>query len=111
MSDMRCVLNDLFTKYVHHLDMSVTYIVQNLFNCTKNHRAMSLNSNYIVLFKNQRDKAQVSFLAGQNFSHRPKSLQQAYNDATCNQHSYLLLNFHQATPDNKYLKFEIVPGD
>ena len=72
---------------------------------------MSLNSNYIVLFKNPRDKAQVSFLARQVFPHKPKILQHAYNDATRLPHSYLLLDFQQATPENRRLKSEIFPGE
>ena len=91
--------------------MSVIYIVQNLFNRTKNHRTMSLNSNYIVLFKNPRDKAQVTFLSRQVFPHKPKILQQAYNDATRHPHSYLLLDFQQSTPENRRLKTEIFPGE
>ena len=72
---------------------------------------MSLNSNYIVLFKNPRDKAQVTFLARQVFPHKPKILQQAYNDATRQPHSYLLLDFQQSTPENRRLKSEIFPGE
>ena len=82
MSELDMVSSDLFTKYVHHLNMSVIYIVQNLFNCTKKHRTLSLDGNYIVLFKNPRDKTQVSFLARQVCPQKPKILQQAYNDAT-----------------------------
>ena len=111
MSEMGTVSSDIFTKHVHHNSMSVIYIVQNLFSSTKNHRTMSLNSNYIVLFKNPRDKAQVSFLARQVFPHKPKILQQAYKDATHLPHSYLLLDFQQATPENRRLKSEIFPGE
>ena len=111
MSEMVTVSSDIFTKHVHHSNMSVIYIVQNLFNRAKNHRTMSLNANYIVLFKNPRDKAQVSFLARQVFPHKPKILQQAYNDATSQPHSYLLLDFQQSTPENRRLKSEIFPGE
>ena len=111
MSEMGSVSSDIFTKHVHHNNMSVIYIVQNLFNRAKNHRTLSLNSNYIVLFKNPRDKAQVTYLARQVFPHKPKILQQAYNDATRHPHSYLLLDFQQATPENRRLKSEIFPGE
>ena len=40
MSEMVAVSSDLFMKYVHHLYMSVIYIVQNLFNSAKNHRTI-----------------------------------------------------------------------
>ena len=88
-------------KHVHHSNMSVIYVVQNLFNRAKNYRTMSLNSNCIVLFKNPRDKAQV-FLARQVFPHKPKILQQAYNDATHKPLSYLLLGFQ-----NQHLKIDV----
>ena len=70
---------------------------------------MSLNSNYTAFFKNPNDKAQVSLLARQVFPHQPKILQQAYNHATRDLHSYLLLEFQQLTRDNKWLKSEIFP--
>ena len=43
MSDMSTMSSDLFTKYVHHQNLSVLYIVQNIFNNAKNHRTLSLN--------------------------------------------------------------------
>ena len=110
MSDMGDVSSDLFTQYVHHLNMSMIYIFQNLFNCIKNHSAMSLNANCIVLFKNPCNKVQVSILARQVFPLKPKILQQAYNDVLRAPHSYLLLDFQQATPENNRLKSEIFPG-
>ena len=71
---------------------------------------MSLNANYIVLFKNPCNKVKVLFLARQVFPHKPKILQQAYIDAMHMPHSYLLLDFQQATPENNHLKSEIFPG-
>ena len=35
MSEMHSVSSDILTKHVHHYNMSVIYIVQNLFNCVK----------------------------------------------------------------------------
>ena len=45
------ILN-LFTKGSHHRNLSVLYIVQNLFHEGKGNRSISLNSHYLVLFKN-----------------------------------------------------------
>jgi hypothetical protein len=47
----------LFTKKSHHRNISVMYIEQNLFHKGKNHRTISLNAHYMVLFKNPRDEA------------------------------------------------------
>ena len=52
MSDMVSLSSGLFTKHVHHQNLSISYNVQNIFNNAKSHRTLSLNANYIVLFKN-----------------------------------------------------------
>ena len=48
-------VTQLFTKGSHHRNMSVMFIVQNLFGKNKEQRTISLNSHYLVLFKNPRD--------------------------------------------------------
>ena len=54
---------DLFTKGSHHRNLSVIYIVQNIFHQGKEMRIISLNAHYIVLFKSPRDRQQISILA------------------------------------------------
>ena len=54
---------DLFTKDSHHRNISVIVITQNLFNRGRYSRGISLNANYIVIFKTVRDKNQLSNLA------------------------------------------------
>jgi hypothetical protein len=44
----------LFTKKSHHRNISVMYIVPNLFHRGKYHRTISLNAHYMVVFKNHR---------------------------------------------------------
>ena len=56
---------NLFTKGSHHRNLSVIYIVQHLFHQGKGNRSISLNSHYLVLFKNPRDKLQILTLAEQ----------------------------------------------
>ena len=58
---------NLFTKGSHHRNLSVIYIVQNLFHQGKGNRSISLNSHYLVLFKNPRDKLQILTLAKQMY--------------------------------------------
>ena len=53
---------DLFTKGSHHRNLSVIYIVQNVFHQGKEMRKISLNAHYIVLFKSSRDRQQISIL-------------------------------------------------
>jgi hypothetical protein len=49
----------------HHRNLSIIYIVQNIFHQGKEMRNISLNYHYIVLFKSPRDKEQISMLARQ----------------------------------------------
>jgi hypothetical protein len=53
----------LFTKKSHHKNISVMYIVQNLFHRGKHHRTISHNAHYMVLFKNLTDVSQIMALA------------------------------------------------
>ena len=58
---------DIFTKISHHRNLSVVYLTQNLFYKNKQTRTLSLNSHYIVLFKNAGDATQVANLARQMY--------------------------------------------
>jgi len=56
------------------------------------------NVNYIVVFKNPRDRAQIRHLAPQVYPDDPKFLEEAYYDATSRPHGYLLLDLKQSIP-------------
>ena len=56
---------DIFTQNSHHRNLAVEYLSLNLFYNNKQTRTLSLNSHYIVLFKNARDATQVANLARQ----------------------------------------------
>jgi len=58
---------DLFTKGSHHNNLIVIVISQNLFHQSREQRDISLNVNYIVVFKNPRDRVQIRHLARQVF--------------------------------------------
>ena len=45
-------VTNLFTKKSHHSDTSVIYLVQNLFGKNKESRTISLNTQYMVVYKN-----------------------------------------------------------
>lgn len=102
---------DLFTKGSHHKNLSVIFITQNLFHQGRGMRDISLNANYIVIFKNPRDRAQIRHLAQQVCPENTKFLQEVYNDATTIPHGYLLLDLKQSTPDNCRFRTSIFPDD
>ena len=90
---------DMFTKGSHHSNCSIIVLTQNIFNKGKHSRTMSLNSHYIVLFKNPRDATQISFLSRQMYPKNSKFLEEAYHDATNEPYGYLLIDLKQATPN------------
>lgn len=102
---------DLFTKGSHHKNLSVILISQNLFHQGRGQRDISLNANYIVVFKNPRDRAQIRHLARQVYPDDPKFMEEAYYDATSKPHGYLLLDLKQSTPDEYRFRTCIFPED
>ena len=91
-------LKNLFTNG-RHLNLSVVFISQNLLYAGKKCRTISLNSAYIVVFKNQRDKSQIRHLTCQMFPCKPKFLQAAYKEGTKDPYWYLFSDFHPNSPE------------
>jgi len=89
--------NALFTKFSHHMNITVFFVVQNLF--MKANRTVSVNSHYFFLFKNPRDATTVGNLAKQAFPGKVAAVQEVFADATLSPHSYLLVNLRQETPE------------
>ena len=56
-------IKDIFTVDSHHMNISVFFLVQNLFQAEKNQRTISLNINYLFLFNNPRDRFQNFFIS------------------------------------------------
>ena len=110
MSETDEKITSLFTKKSHHRNISVIYIVQNVFNKGKENRTISLNSHYIVLFKNPRDASQITHLAKQMYPGNVKFMQEAFHDATSDPYGYLLIDLKQDTPEHLRLRTRIFPG-
>ena len=92
---------NLFTRGSHHRNLSVIYIVQNLFHQGKGSRSISLNSHYLVLFKNPRDKLQILTLAKQMYPRQTDFiLKQHDEDAVKRPFGYLLIDLKTTTQDN-----------
>ena len=91
---------DLFTKGSHHKNISVIFVTQNVFHKGKAQRDISLNTKYLVLSKNPRDRAQMQHLA-----------RQIYLDATREPHSYLFIDLSQACLDEFKFRAKIFPND
>jgi hypothetical protein len=99
---------DLFTRGSHHQGISVLYLTQNLFPPGKLSRTISLNSHYMLIFRNPRDSLGVTTLA---FPKHTNYLMEAFCDATSKPYGYLLIDCHQLTPENLCLRTNILPGE
>ena len=102
---------NLFTRGSHHRNLSVIYIVQNLFHHGKGSRSISLNSHYLVLFKNPRDKLQVLTLAKQMYPGQTDFFLNQYEEAVKRPFGYLLIDLKTTTQDNCRLRTNVLPSE
>ena len=101
---------NLFIKKSHHLNISVIFLIQNLFYNAKSMRTISLNCHYIILMKNPRDKTQVTSLARQISPQNMGYFISSYNDATKNAYGYIRIDLTPDTPEEFRLLTDLVPN-
>ena len=111
MEQVNKTLTRLFTKGSHHRNISVMYIVQNLFDKNSEFRTISLNSHYLVIFNNPRDRSQMMHLAKQMYPGQWDYVKEAFPLATREAHGYLLVDLKQSTPEGIRLRSRIFPGE
>ena len=104
-------ITNLFTKGSHHRNLSVILILQNLFHQGRETRTISLNSHYLILFKNPRDGSQITHLAKQMYPGRTHFIQEAFADATREPYGYLLIDLKPNTPEVLRLRTNVFPGE
>ncbi len=111
MHESNDVVSKLFTRGSHHTNTSVIFITQNIFHPSKESRTIALNTQYLVLFKNVRDKSQIAYLARQMYPSRSKHMVEAYTDATNAPYSYLFVDLKPDADEKLRLKAYIFPDD
>ena len=94
-TDQRVAL--LFTKKSHHRNISLMYIVQNLFHRGKHHRTIRHNAHCMVLFNNLTDVSQIMALAHQMYPRRTEFFLEAFARATARPHGYMVIDMKQNT--------------
>ena len=104
-------LTRLFSVGSHHKNLSIIFIIHNLFHYGKEMRTVSLNSHYIILFKNPRDRLQISTLARQMYPGQSQFLVEAFQDATQEAYGYLIIDLKPTTPDKLRIRTGILPSD
>ena len=90
---------ELFTKGSHHRNISVVLVTQNLFHKSSMSRDISLNTKYMIMFKNPRDQQQFTYFARQVLPENFKELVRVYKEITQTAHGYLLVDLTQDIHD------------
>ena len=101
----------LFTQGSHHKNLSVLYIVQNLFDKGRSMRTVSLNTQYLIVFKSPRDKTQIAHLGRQMYPRSSRFLIESFDDATKEPYGYLLIDMRPETDDECRVRTKIFPGE
>ena len=104
-------MTNLFTKGCHHRNLSVIFILQNMFHRGKELRDMSLNSHYLVVFKSPRDSSQVNHLARQMFPGYVKYMREAFEPVKKRPYGCLFCDLKPETPTDFRLRTNIFPGE
>ena len=90
----------LFTRG-RHLNFSVIFSSQNLYHQGKHSRDISLNTDYLILYKNPRDATQIRTLGQQMYPQSKHFLSWAYNDAVNKeQYGHLVLDLKPYTDNS-----------
>lgn len=100
-----------FTQYVHHKNLSIILILQNLFFQGKKMRTITLNAKYLVLFRCPRDQMQVVTLARQMYPSNTRYFLEVFQDATSKPHGYLLVDLAATTPETFRLRTGLFPPE
>ena len=103
-------LSNLFTKGAHHKNLTVLYLVQNVYNISKSQRTVSLNTHYDVVFGNESDASQFCLLAYQMQSGGARWLLDVFNDDTNRPFGYIVLDHHPTSQRDMRVLPNILPG-
>jgi hypothetical protein len=97
----------LFTRG-RHLNISVIFLSQNLFHQGKHSRGMTLNTDYMVVFRNVRDVTQIATLARQMYKNKSEILIDAYEMATKKPYGNLVIELRPNGIDQIRLRSNIL---
>ena len=108
LDDVGQILKHFFTVLTHHYNCFTVFLCQNLFDKKGDLRTLSINTQYMILFNNPRDRSAITHLAKQIFPGRVGILNKAYREAVNGRsHGYLLLDFHQQQDDKVRIRSNI----
>ena len=104
-------MQQLFTKFCHHLNISAIFISQNLFQSGPHARSISLNCHIIVLFSNKRDESQIRTFARQLYPKEWHRFLQVYELEMTYEYAYLIIDCMPSHPREIKVRKNIFPGE
>ena len=104
-------VQNLFTKFCHHYNITVIFLTQNVFAQGPCARTISINTHILVLFANKRDESQALILGKQLYPHNTKIFMEAYEDATSELYGYLVIDCDPKSSRDLKLRTNIFPGE
>ena len=104
-------MSNIFTKQSHHMNISVIFIVQNMFKKGKEIRDIRLNCHQLILLKIPQDRFQVQVMGRQIFPSHTKAFNEAYHDATKEPYSYFNIDCSPSCPDNYRMKARLTAAE
>ena len=100
-----------FTRKSHHMNISIIFLVQNLYFKSKCMRTINLNTTAYALFKSPRDTSQVYTLARQLYPGISRFMIDSYKDASSKSFGYLFIDIDPRTRDFLRLRTSIFPEE
>lgn len=111
LSDIKPGFEKIFQVLGHHNNCSLIYISQNLFYNSRTFRNLSLQLDYIVLMRNQRDASQIRSLSTQLCPGNPQYITEAYHGATQEPFSYLFIDCGANSKKELRLRSNLFPHE
>ena len=104
------VMEKLFTQLAHHLNISVIFMGNNLFQKDFS-RTITVNTHVLILFRNSRDGQQIRCLSRQIYPKKSEEFINAYNDSTQKPWGYLVVDLSPTGYEQLRLRTNIFPGE
>ena len=104
-------VQNLFTKYCHHFNITAIFLTQNIFAKGICSRTININTHILVLFANKRDESQAIFLGKQLYPTAVKVFTEAYEHATAKEYGYLIVDCEPKSPKELKLRTKIFPRE
>ena len=95
----------IFTERSHHQNLSVILTMQNLFHQGAKARSIQLNAQYMVLYKNPRDRQQIKTLAMQMYPEKWRRFLEQFEHETSKPYGKIIIDLRPNTKEeNRIVK-------